>query len=132
MEIKDKIKSKRIELNMTLEELAIKTGVSKSTIKRWEDGEIASMKSSKIAALAKALNVEPSYLIYDNENQNIGVNNGIIGNNNQNNLIFNGRQLTPLENAILSICSTLTDDEKGNVLSYATKIFNNHLPGGDS
>lgn len=63
MNVKDLIKSKRIEQGYTMKELADKVGVSEATISRWESGSIATMKQTKIAALARALNISPADLV---------------------------------------------------------------------
>ena len=63
METNALIKMRRLELNMTMKELANKVGVSEGTISRWESGDIANMKRDKIAALAKALEVPPAVLM---------------------------------------------------------------------
>ncbi|MBR2255858.1 MAG: helix-turn-helix domain-containing protein [Blautia sp.] len=59
MEIKDILRNKRIEMDMTMKELAEKVGVSEGTISRWEAGEISNMRRDKIAALADALGISP-------------------------------------------------------------------------
>ena len=61
--VKDIIKSKRLELGMTMKELAEKVGVSEGTISRWESGEIANMRRNVIVSLAKALNITPAVLM---------------------------------------------------------------------
>ncbi len=71
MEIKDKIKNRRLELGLTLEEVGLAVGVAKSTVKKWESGQIASMRQSKITALAKVLKVDPTYLLFNYENAEI-------------------------------------------------------------
>lgn len=63
MNVKDLIRSKRIQKGLTMKELAEKVGVSEATISRWESGEIANMKRSSLMALAKALSIAPSSLI---------------------------------------------------------------------
>lgn len=63
MEIGEKIKYLRTRQGMTLEELGEKVGVGKSTVRKWETGAIANMRRNKIAILADALNVSPSYLM---------------------------------------------------------------------
>lgn len=63
MEMGDVIYKLRKEKGLTLEELGIEVGVGKSTIRKWEKGIIANMKRDKIAKLAKALGVTPSYLM---------------------------------------------------------------------
>lgn len=59
----DKIKQLRISQNMTLEDVAQKVGVGKSTVRKWETGMIANMRRDKIAVLAEALNTTPAYLM---------------------------------------------------------------------
>jgi transcriptional regulator with XRE-family HTH domain len=63
MEIVKKIKDRRIELEMSYQDLADKTGMSKSTLQRYETGEIRNIKLDKIEILAKGLNVTPEYLM---------------------------------------------------------------------
>lgn len=63
MEIKDIIKQKRIEKGLSMEELAKLVGVSHATISRWESGNIATMKQTKIKLLATALDISPAVLI---------------------------------------------------------------------
>lgn len=59
------IKSRRIELNLTMKEVAEYVGVSEATISRWESGNIAEMKRSRIKALAEILHVSPLEVIGD-------------------------------------------------------------------
>lgn len=63
MEFKDKLKKKRIELKLTLEEVAKKVGVSTPTIQCYESGEIKNVRRDKIKRLSDALQVSPSYLM---------------------------------------------------------------------
>jgi len=94
-------------------------------VQRWESGLIENMRRDKIALLAKALNTTPIFILGldNNPNTNYGVNNGIIGNNNQNNNISNGKALTPIQNAIVTVCSALTEKQQSDVLSYATALL---------
>lgn len=63
MEMGEKIKYYRERQGMTLEELGEKIGVGKSTVRKWENGIIANMRRDKVAKIAKALNISPSYLM---------------------------------------------------------------------
>lgn len=65
MNIKDLIKNRRKELGLTLLDIANACDVSEATVSRWESGDIVNMKRSRIAQLAKVLNVSPSLLIHD-------------------------------------------------------------------
>ena len=63
MEWKDRIKSRRLDLGLTLEKVAQAVGVSAATISRWERGEISSLNADKVACLANVLQVTPDYLM---------------------------------------------------------------------
>lgn len=67
MDVGKLINKKRTELNLTLEEVGNAVGVSKSTVKKWEDGYISNMRRDKIAELAKVLQLNPVALITGNE-----------------------------------------------------------------
>lgn len=61
--INDRIKQRRIELNMSQEDLAYKTGYkTKSAISRIENGQ-RDITQSQIELFAKALDTTPSYLM---------------------------------------------------------------------
>lgn len=57
MDLGAKLKNRRLELGLTLEEVGNIVGVSKSTVMKWETGDIENMRRDKIALLAKALKV---------------------------------------------------------------------------
>lgn len=59
----EKIKSFRIKSNLTLEEVAKAVGVSKSTVSKWENGDIANMRKDRIVALCAVLHTTPAYLM---------------------------------------------------------------------
>lgn len=63
MEMHEKIKYLRKKNNLTLEEVGNVVGVGKSTVRKWESGQIANMRRDKIAKLAQALSTTPAYLM---------------------------------------------------------------------
>ena len=67
--MKPDIKSRRKELNLTLEQVGDLVGVGKSTVRKWETGDLENMKRDKIVKLAKALRVSPSYIMGIEEEQ---------------------------------------------------------------
>jgi repressor LexA len=67
VDFKEKIKTRRIELGLTLEEVGNFVGVSRGTVQRWETGNIENMRQNKIAKLAEVLRTTPSYLMGWNE-----------------------------------------------------------------
>lgn len=50
---------RRQELGLTLEEVGDYVGVGKSTVRKWEHGDIENMKRDKIALLSKILKLSP-------------------------------------------------------------------------
>ena len=66
MNIGKNIKSRRIDLGLTLEEVAKIVGVSRQTIQRYESGVIASIPSDRIEKLAQALNTTPAFVMFGN------------------------------------------------------------------
>lgn len=65
MNIGKLIQDRRKQLNLTLEEVGNIVGVSKSTVKKWESGDISNMRRDKIALLAQALQISPVRLIIE-------------------------------------------------------------------
>ena len=84
MKIGERIKNRRIELNITQDELARRLGYSdKSSISRMENS--SKLTLNKVQLLADALNVSPSYLMGWEDEINIDTdmsnNSGTISNN---------------------------------------------------
>lgn len=67
MKASDIIKTRRAELNLTLEDIGKYVGVGKSTVKKWESGQIENMRRDKIALLANILQVDPAVFITDED-----------------------------------------------------------------
>jgi transcriptional regulator with XRE-family HTH domain len=63
MALKDRIKNRRLELGLTLLDVAKVANVSEATVSRWESGNIENMRLDKINMLAKALQITPSKLM---------------------------------------------------------------------
>ena len=63
MGLKENIKTRRLALGLTLEQVARAVGVSKATLQRYESGVISNIPSEKIELLAHALGTTPSALM---------------------------------------------------------------------
>lgn len=63
MEFKDTLHSRRLELGLSLTDIADYVGVSAATVSRWERGEIQNLRRDKIAKLAEVLKMSPSALM---------------------------------------------------------------------
>ena len=86
------LKSRRLELGLTLEDVGDMVGVGKSTVRKWENGMIDNMKRDKIALLAHALQISPLQILSD--------------------------EYQPTNN-IISIYNQLNKPRQHNVLNYA-------------
>jgi len=62
-QIGNRIKNRRKELKLTLQEVADKVGVASSTIQRYESGQISQYKLPVLESIAKAINVNPTWLV---------------------------------------------------------------------
>ena len=71
MELKEIIRKRRKELGLTLLDIAKACNVSEATVSRWESGDIGDMKRSRIAALAKILQISPSVIVGTDEDDSI-------------------------------------------------------------
>ena len=67
MTLGEKIRKRRIELNMTMDDLGRAVGVQRSAINKYEKGIITDLKRSTIQALANVLGVSPLYLLEDDD-----------------------------------------------------------------
>ena len=63
MEIGERIKQRRLELNLTVDELAKRLGKNRATIYRYESNDIENFPTTILEPLAKALNTTPAYLM---------------------------------------------------------------------
>lgn len=62
-EIGRRLETRREELHLTMQEVASRVGVARSTVQRYEKGKIRKIKLPVIESFAAALNVNPSWLI---------------------------------------------------------------------
>lgn len=108
----DRIKNRRIELGLTLEELGKRVGVGKSTVRKWETGYIANMRRDKIAKLADALDVSPLYIMgIENPEENEPAEEG---------------KLTEKQSELLDLISSLSDSEISVLLAAARSLTELH------
>lgn len=68
-----KIRDLRTLHGLTLEHVAQQVGVGKSTVRKWETGQIANMRRDKISKLAVALHTTPAYLMGWEDDFNISI-----------------------------------------------------------
>lgn len=63
IELANKLRAKRLENNLSLQEVADKLGISKVTVSRYETLDITNIPSDKIEGMAKLYNTTPAYLM---------------------------------------------------------------------
>ena len=63
IEMKDIIKSRRLELGLTQQELADLCHADRTTVGKWESGDIINIKRDKLQLLSKALNISHLVLL---------------------------------------------------------------------
>lgn len=63
MTLNEKLKQRRLELGLTLEQVGDYVGVGKSTVRKWETGLIKDMKRSQIAKYAEILKISPAVIL---------------------------------------------------------------------
>lgn len=63
MAFKDRMKEKRLEHRLTLDDVARHVGTTRQTIQKYESGVITNIPSDKIELLAEALHTTPAYLM---------------------------------------------------------------------
>jgi len=67
----NKLAQRREELGLTLEQVGEIVGVGKSTVRKWEKGDIKNMRRDKIPLLAKALRVPIEFIMGIESNPNL-------------------------------------------------------------
>jgi transcriptional regulator with XRE-family HTH domain len=96
--------SRRKELSLTLEQVGELCEVGKSTVRKWETGQINNMGRDKIIKLAKALKVSPLFVLQADCSERI---------------------LSTYDMKLLSYTDKLTDIGKRKVLNYADDLSTN-------
>lgn len=71
-QIGERIKSRRKELDFTLQDIADRVRVARSTIQRYEAGTISQMKMPVLYSIAQALEVNPDWLVGKSDVKEMG------------------------------------------------------------
>lgn len=98
------IKQRRKELKISVETIAQKLGVNKTTVYRWEKGEIEKVSTTVLKQIAEILNTEPTYFLGYPETTPT-------------------TDEPPTADALTATVDRLTADNKKSVLAYATDLL---------
>lgn len=63
MDFKSRLRERRIELELTLEDVARALGTTRQTIQKYESGVVTNIPSDKIEKMAEVLKTTPAYLM---------------------------------------------------------------------
>lgn len=103
MSVQEIIKNRRLELGLTLKDVAKVLGVAEATVSRYETGEIQNMGIDKIAHLSKVLRCSPAYLMGWTDDPYFQSDNSSF-------------KVTPLEKQIILRFRSLPDGERNMLL----------------
>jgi hypothetical phagelike protein len=106
MTIGERIKLKRKELGITVDDLAVRLNKNRATVYRYESNEIEKLPTTVLEPLAKALNTTPAYLMGWNENTELIE-----------------RSITNLENIILDKFDHLNDDGQSKLMERLDELL---------
>lgn len=70
-DIASRLKSRRMELDISVADLANRLSMSKATIHRYESGEIKQIKMPVIASISNELKVDPAWLLGKTDNKEL-------------------------------------------------------------
>lgn len=111
----NKLKARRLALNMTLKEVAETVGVSEGTVSRWEREEITNLKREHIHNYALALGMSPLEIMSATQDAP----DSIIDFANSEDLKANQ------EKRLMAYWYALNSDARNKVEEYARDLFNN-------
>ncbi|MBQ7546330.1 MAG: helix-turn-helix domain-containing protein [Clostridia bacterium] len=106
MEFRDLLRHRRETLGLTLEDVGNAVGVSKTTVQRWESGNIKNLRRDKIFALAQILQLSTSALMGWDESTDLQTR--------------NAESLSPMENELIDMFRKTT--EHGRMLIISTVL----------
>ena len=108
------LKQRRIELGLTMLDVAKLVGVSEATISRYESGNIKNMRRDRIEKYAKALQVNPSEFLDINDEQPPEPQK------------LTERELSENEREMIEIFGDLTETQQGELIGRAKVMWENN------
>lgn len=123
MEAKDRIRQRRLELGLTLEQVGSYVGVGKSTVRKWETGYISNMKRDKLTRLAAILQLSPLDLMDDPVEAYETLAQLTEQGAREINLVISDTD--PQIDELTAICSRMSADGVQRVIEYALDLSEN-------
>lgn len=123
-DVKERLKTRREELKLSYRQLSDRTGLSKSTLQRYETEDIDSLSLIKLIKLSNALEIEPYKLLgWNVVNDDFKKNSNVIDDNSLVELCFNYNNLD--ENYRKKLLEYSNDLIMACNYSYSDKISKN-------
>ncbi len=104
MDVKNIIKNRRLELGLTMKEVADACGVSEGAVSRWESGEVNNMRRDRIYALSQVLQISPLLILGIEPKENDRVNKNV--------------------DQFIELLEPLTEEEQERLLNIMKMIIN--------
>ena len=114
-----RIKERRKQLGLTADELAERIGVSRSTVFRYENGDIEKVPLDYLGVLSSVLCTTPEFLMGWTDDP-LAKDTPVSTKEEQD--------LTPLEHEVLSMLRRLTEDQQRSFLDYLKFLLSNQSP----
>ena len=128
MNVGQRIRQRRIEIGMTVDELASKIGKNRATIYRYENGDIENLPLSVLEPIAKVLGIEPSDLL--STSKTISTENKIIANLKKFNLSEEKEIIENIQSKLVMLNKdglNKTDDYISDLIDNP-KYYNSKVP----
>lgn len=109
----NRIKERRKELELTLKEVADIVGVASSTIQRYENGTINQYKLPVLESIAKALKVNPTWLVREDAPMNIV---------SQTKKTINNKKQNAIETILLTHFNKLNNEGKAEAIKRIEEL----------
>ncbi|WP_027399825.1 helix-turn-helix domain-containing protein [Anaerovorax odorimutans] len=109
-EIGNRIKYARDLRKATLDDVAKKVGIAKSTVQRYESGKIEKIKLPVLESIANALSVNPAWLVGKSEETELSLSNQSI-------------RLSANEKELLHTYNRCSSTGKERILNYSKKVL---------
>lgn len=115
IEVGQKIFKARKQLNMSRADLGKKVNLHESTVKRYEDGQIKSLDIDKMKEFAKALDIDPTYLMgWSNNSNNVKTIDSFA--------IYSSHKQDTLSKHIIELCKSLNREGKKEALKRIEEL----------
>ena len=120
MTVGERMKLRRKELGMNVDDVAVRIGKDRATVYRYEGSEIENMPIGVLAPLAKALDTTPAYLMGWEDNPDAQPQTTLPGQTGEH------LSLSPIQEKIISNCQQLNETGQKKVLDFSDDLVSSN------